>query len=67
MTDIVVKDQTITENSSETAYKTIRGYVVNAQQKVCYAVNSAMVEAYRNIGKEVLKARWDFFMQIHPA
>lgn len=53
MTDIVVKDQTITENSSETAYKTIRGYVVDAQQKVCYAVNSAMVEAYWNIGKAI--------------
>ena len=53
MTDIVVKNQTITENSPETAYKTIRGYVVNAQQKVCYAVNSAMVEAYWNIGKAI--------------
>ena len=53
MTDIVVKDQTITENSSETAYQTIRGYAVDVQQKVYYAVNSAMVEAYWNIGKAI--------------
>ena len=53
MADIIEKDQIITDNSSETAYKTIRTYVVEAQQKVYYAVNSAMVEAYWNIGKAI--------------
>ena len=53
MADIVVEDQIITGNSSEAAYKTIRGCVVDAQRKVYYAVNSAMVEAYWNIGKAI--------------
>ena len=34
----------------------MRGYVVNAQQKVYKAVNSAMVEAYWQIGKAVHEA-----------
>ncbi len=54
MNDIIINvEQTTSENSSETAYKTIRNYVVEAQNKVYYAVNSAMVEAYWNIGKAI--------------
>jgi len=40
----------------EDAYKTIRGYVICAQQRVYSAVNAAMVETYWNIGKEIYDA-----------
>lgn len=39
--------------SSEDAYRSIRKYVVDAQQQVYSAVNSAMVTAYWNIGKAI--------------
>ncbi len=55
MSEIKGKEQTIINNSSETAYKTIRGYVVESQNKVYYAVNSAMVDAYWNIGKAIFE------------
>ncbi len=35
------------------AYKSIRGFVIDAQQHVYSAVNEAMVAAYRNIGKTI--------------
>lgn len=38
---------------SEDAYRSIRGYVVDAQRQVYSAVNSAMVTAYWNIGKAI--------------
>lgn len=40
----------------EDVYQQVRGYVVNAQRKVYKAVNSAMVEAYWQIGKAVHEA-----------
>lgn len=40
----------------EDVYKTIRGYVIDAQQRVYTAVNAAMVETYWNIGKEIYEA-----------
>lgn len=46
-------DDIIKAQDQEGAYKTIRGYVINAQQRVYTAVNAAMVETYWNIGKEI--------------
>lgn len=40
----------------EDAYKTIRGYVISAQQHIYTAVNAAMVETYWNIGKEIYES-----------
>lgn len=40
----------------EQTYRSVRGYVVEAQQQVYRAVNSAMVEAYWKIGKEIYEA-----------
>ena len=40
----------------EQTYQSVRGYVVEAQQQVYRAVNSAMVEAYWKIGKEIYEA-----------
>ncbi len=40
----------------EKTYSTIRGYVVNAQNRVAAAVNSAMVLAYHEIGVQIYKA-----------
>ncbi|SFU88577.1 PDDEXK nuclease domain-containing protein [Butyrivibrio sp. M55] len=39
--------------TSEDTYKAVRGYVVDAQKQVTVAVNSAMVIAYWNIGKQI--------------
>jgi len=38
---------------SEETYRSIRGYVIDAQRKVYASVNSAMVTAYWNIGKAI--------------
>jgi predicted nuclease of restriction endonuclease-like (RecB) superfamily len=43
-------------NSVEEAYKGIRSSVISAQRKVYTAVNSAMVEAYWEIGEQIYKA-----------
>ena len=40
----------------EQTYRSVRGYVVEAQQQVYRAVNSAMVEAYWKIGKKIYEA-----------
>lgn len=37
----------------EDTYRTIRGYVIEAQRKVYASVNAAMVDAYWNIGKSI--------------
>ncbi|MEE3494355.1 MAG: PDDEXK nuclease domain-containing protein [Butyrivibrio sp.] len=42
--------------ASEDTYKAVRGYVVDAQKQVTVAVNSAMVIAYWNIGKQIYEA-----------
>ena len=44
------------EGASEETYKAVRGYVVSAQKQVTAAVNSAMVIAYWNIGKQIYDA-----------
>lgn len=41
---------------SENTYLSIRNHVIDAQRKVYSAVNSAMVEAYWEIGKEIYEA-----------
>lgn len=41
---------------SESTYLMIRNHVIDAQRKVYSAVNSAMVDAYWNIGKEIYEA-----------
>lgn len=37
-------------------YSTVRGYIIEAQKQVYSAVNSAMVTAYWNIGKQIYEA-----------
>ena len=41
---------------SEDTYRSIRGYVIEAQRQVYTAVNAAMVTAYWNIGKVIYEA-----------
>ena len=41
---------------SEDAYRSIRGYVIEAQRQVYTAVNSTMVTAYWNIGKAIYES-----------
>ena len=41
---------------SEDAYRSIRGYVIEAQRQVYTAVNAAMVTAYWNIGKAIYES-----------
>ena len=40
----------------EKTLNTVRGYIINAQKQVYSAVNSAMVTAYWNIGKQIFEA-----------
>lgn len=47
------------ENSNlakQDTYNTVRGYIISAQRQVTAAVNSAMVNAYWNIGKQIYEA-----------
>ncbi len=44
------------DQNPEETYSTIRSYVVNAQNRVAAAVNSAMVLAYHEIGEQIHKA-----------
>ncbi len=53
MAAIVKKNIELSTNQTEDTYKEIRSYIVNAKQQVYKAVNSAMVEAYWNIGKKI--------------
>ncbi len=41
---------------SEDTYRSIRGYVIEAQRQVYTAVNTAMVTAYWNIGKAIYES-----------
>ncbi len=41
---------------SEDTYRSIRGYVIEAQRQVYTAVNAAMVTAYWNIGKAIYES-----------
>ena len=42
--------------SNQKTYDNVRGYIVAAQKQVNAAVNSAMVAAYWNIGKQIYEA-----------
>ncbi|MBO5620682.1 MAG: hypothetical protein J5959_03530, partial [Butyrivibrio sp.] len=42
--------------SDQETYDAVRGYIVAAQKQVNAAVNSAMVTAYWNIGKQIYEA-----------
>lgn len=53
MTEVVKKNIESSTIQTEDTYKEIRSYVINAKQQVYKAVNSAMVEAYWNIGKKI--------------
>lgn len=44
------------DSVNQDTYNTVRGYVVAAQKQVNTAVNSAMVNAYWNIGKQIYEA-----------
>ena len=45
-----------TEEETEKTYQRVRGYVITAQDRIYHSVNSAMVEAYWKIGKEIYEA-----------
>ena len=47
---------TIPKEKTEKTYQTVRGYVVEAQHQIYHSVNSSMVQAYWNIGKEIYEA-----------
>lgn len=52
--DIISKE--LLDQNAEKTYLNVRKYVIDAQHKVYRAVNSAMVEAYWQIGKEIYEA-----------
>lgn len=41
--------------SKETVYKNIRASIINAQEKICRTVNSAIVQSYWEIGEQIYK------------
>ena len=49
------KKQLSTINTEDT-YKEIRCFIISAKQEIYKSVNSAMVEAYWNIGKKIYEA-----------
>ena len=53
MSDIIETGNLPDKQQSEEMYRSIREYVVDAQQQVYTAVNAAMVTAYWNIGKAI--------------
>ena len=55
MNEIMNKGNPIERNKEDT-YRSIRGYVINAQNKVKASVNSAMVNAYWEIGEQIYLA-----------
>ena len=52
--ELIEKVPELPENQS--TYDTVRGYIIAAQKQVYSAVNSAMVTAYWNIGKQIYEA-----------
>lgn len=53
MSKIIKNENFPDDPQSEDAYLSIREYVIDAQQQVYSAVNTAMVTAYWNIGKAI--------------
>ena len=49
------KELQINKCQEKDIYQEIRGYVIDAQKKVYSAVNSAMITAYWNIGKQIFE------------
>ena len=58
------KDLLQNQIEPDAAYRMIRGYVIDAQKQVYAAVNTAMVNAYWKIGKEVYEI-WHFQNKTH--
>lgn len=58
MADNEIKIITNENNNSVNldTYNAVRGYVVAAQRQINASVNSAMVNAYWNIGKQIYEA-----------
>ena len=46
----------VPSSPTENVYRTVRGFIIAAQKQLYAAVNTAMVEAYWNIGKSVYEA-----------
>ena len=56
MDELMKQEGALDAPQSEDTYRSIRGYVIEAQQQVYTAVNFAMVTAYWNIGKSIFEA-----------
>ncbi len=52
----MISDEASVNDLPENTYMSVRGYVIDAQRQVYSAVNSAMVSAYWNIGREIYQA-----------
>lgn len=50
---VTIQNNNIPTSNNEDTYKEIKSYIITAKQQVYKAVNSAMVEAYWNIGKKI--------------
>ena len=50
----------ISGTSKEVAYSNIRTSIINAQSTICRAVNSAIVQAYWEIGEQIYKVTAEF-------
>ena len=56
MDELMKRENSLSDPQSEGAYRSIRGYVIEAQRQVYTAVNAAMVTAYWKIGKSIFEA-----------
>ena len=56
MDELMKREGSLDTPQSEDTYRSIRGYVIEAQRQVYTAVNSAMVMAYWKIGKSIFEA-----------
>ena len=54
--EIEKKKDTIAQLDTDIRYRSVRGYIIDAQKQIYKSVNSAMVEAYWKIGKEIYEA-----------
>ncbi len=52
--ELLQRNTELTDN--QTTYSAVRGYIITAQKQIYSAVNSAMVTAYWNIGKQIYEA-----------
>lgn len=50
---VTIQNNNILTSNNEDTCKEIKSYIITAKQQVYKAVNSAMVEAYWNIGKKI--------------